>query len=62
MYQGELEVCLGDKSEDCYTVPQGSVISYRADCLHTYRNVSKGITRAAMIINYATHLPRQDAL
>ena len=45
-----------------FTVPQGSVISYRADCRHTCRNVSKGITRAAMIINYVTHMPRQDTL
>lgn len=62
VYQGELEVRLGEKGEACFTVPQGSVISYRADCRHTYRNVSKGITRAAMIINYVTHMPRQDTL
>lgn len=53
VYQGELEIRLGDKKEDSYVVPQGSVISYPADQFHSYRNVARGVTRAAMVINYA---------
>ncbi len=52
VYQGALEIQLGDDHDERYTVPQGSVVHYRADQGHTYRNVSNGITRAAMVINY----------
>ena len=55
VYEGELEVMLGEKKEERYSVPAGSVISYKADQFHTYRNLSGGVTRAAMIINYASN-------
>ena len=62
VYQGELEILLGEKKEERYSVPQGSVISYQADQFHTYRNLSSGVTRAAMIINYAAKQPSKKGL
>lgn len=53
VYLGELEIRLGDDGAECYTVSQGSVIHYKADRKHIYRNVSENQTRAVMIINYA---------
>ena len=53
VYQGELEIVLGEKADERYAVPAGSVISYRADQPHIYRNLADGVTRAAMVINYA---------
>lgn len=50
VYQGVLEIQLG---EERYTVPQGSVVHYRADQDHTYRNAADTVTRAAMVINYS---------
>ena len=53
VYQGELEIVLGEKADERYAIPAGSVISYRADQPHIYRNLADGVTRAAMVINYA---------
>ena len=53
VYQGELEIVLVEKADERYAVPAGSVISYRADQPHIYRNLADGVTRAAMVINYA---------
>lgn len=50
VYQGELEIVLRGKADERYAIPAGSVISYRADQPHIYRNLADGVTRAAMVI------------
>lgn len=52
VYQGALEIELGEDEPESYVVPTGSVVHYRADRPHTYRNASDLVTRAAMVINY----------
>ena len=43
----------GKRPTSAMPSPAGSVISYRADQPHIYRNLADGVTRAAMVINYA---------
>lgn len=62
VYLGTFEVQLGETGEERYVVPQGSVIHYRADQVHTYRNVSTGVTRAVMVIHYPQQRPLADRL
>lgn len=54
VYQGALELSLGEDGAERYVIPQGSVISYRADQRHIYRNAGEDVTRAVMVINYAS--------
>lgn len=60
VYAGTLAVELGEDGAERYEVPQGSVIHYRADRSHTYRNVSPGVTRAVMVIHYPYQRPLPD--
>lgn len=57
VYEGTLQISLGEQQQKSWLVPSGSVICYPADQHHAYRNAAAGNTRAVMVINYKSKQP-----